>query len=214
MRLTDPSRDISLQENGQSGPPDFANYYNNPANGGGYAGGMGTPQMPTGPTQGGDYGYGNMPTQTGPMIPQPSAPNYGTMPRVPGPQIPSGSANQWSPDYIRNYISSRSGGRVNASSPDYWMSKKAELDARGQQIGNPNYANDRLAAADEIIGGPQNSPYRESGQQGGMNLSWLLQLLASRMNQPQIQAPQIQAPQMSTPQMNIQDIIAQAMRGY
>lgn len=105
------------------------------------------------------------------------------------PAIQGGSGrtppSQWTPETLQAFFSAHGVTPAPTSIP-YWLSKRAELDARGQQIGNPNYANDRLAAADEIIGGPQNSPFRDSagggGGMGGSNgLSALLSLLASRM---------------------------------
>lgn len=188
----DPNEENNLEESGQfNGPPNFGEYYNNPSNGGGIN-----------PNPGGVDNSPQMPTMQPGM--NPSMPMHGQ----------GGSANQWTPEYITNYIQSKSGGKMHGTSPDYWMSKKAELDARGQQIGNPNYANDRLAAADEIIGGPQNSPYRESGGNSGMNLGWLLQMLSQRMgSQPN---SQIQMPTFETAQpVDLNQIIMQALqRGF
>lgn len=50
------------------------------------------------------------------------------------------------------YIQSR-GATPNPTSAAYWQQKWPELVARGQEIGDPNYALKRLAAADELGGG-------------------------------------------------------------
>ncbi len=43
----------------------------------------------------------------------------------------------------------------------YWVSKAGELVARGKEINNPNYANERLAAAD-VFGGGSSATNRQS----------------------------------------------------
>jgi hypothetical protein len=50
------------------------------------------------------------------------------------------------------YIQSR-GGTPNPTSADYWQQQWPALVARGQQLGDPQYAEKRLAAADELGGG-------------------------------------------------------------
>lgn len=50
------------------------------------------------------------------------------------------------------YITAQ-GGTPNPTSGAYWAVKWPELTARGHEIGNPNYALERLAAADELGGG-------------------------------------------------------------
>lgn len=70
-----------------------------------------------------------------------------------------------SPASISAYFKSKG---VSDSETPYWVGKWPELMARGQEIGNPNYAMDRLAAAD-VFGGQagQAAPYK-----GTVN-SWL-----------------------------------------
>lgn len=127
---------------------------------------------------------------------------------------PSRMPQSWTPEFLQNYFASR-GATPAPTSIDYWMGKQQELNQRGQQIGDPDYAMKRLAAADEIIGGPQNSPFRESGggMGGGMNLGWLLQLLGSRLPQ---QAPMPQAMSQPMPQgqmpVDLQSIIQAALQ--
>jgi hypothetical protein len=75
----------------------------------------------------------------------------------PGPSATSGGLPQIDPSkpigpQAAAYIQSR-GGTPNPSSADYWQSKWPELVARGQQLGDPLYAQKRLAAADELGGG-------------------------------------------------------------
>jgi hypothetical protein len=47
---------------------------------------------------------------------------------------------------------------VSDSEVPYWVSKRPELMARAQQINNPNYANERLFAADILGGGRRSAP--------------------------------------------------------
>jgi hypothetical protein len=75
----------------------------------------------------------------------------------PGPSATSGGLPQIDPSkpigpQAAAYIQSR-GGTPNPTSADYWQSKWPELVARGQQLGDPLYAQKRLAAADELGGG-------------------------------------------------------------
>ena len=67
----------------------------------------------------------------------------------------------WDAERVRQYFASR-GVTPNGSSPDYWAGKWNEWGSR-----DPNYFLDRLKYADEFIGGPQNSPYKETGGGGG-----------------------------------------------
>lgn len=65
------------------------------------------------------------------------------------PQIdPSKPIGPQAEAYIRSM-----GGTPNPTSAGYWQSKWPELVARGQEIGDPQYALKRLAAADELGGG-------------------------------------------------------------
>lgn len=74
----------------------------------------------------------------------------------------SGMPSQWTEQTLIDYARSR-GVNWTAQNAAYWLSKKAELDARGAQIGNPNYANERLFLADDWT--PNNQRYM-AGQGG------------------------------------------------
>jgi hypothetical protein len=95
----------------------------------------------------------------GPSLP-PSVPGGGPTPGtgVVGPQ--TGGAIDWTaPDpQLAAQLSAffKSKGVPDTEVP-YWVSKRPELVARGQEINNPNYANDRLFAAD-ILGGGRAAP--------------------------------------------------------
>ncbi len=95
--------------------------------------------------------YYNRTTQNGTVVPGQSAP------------APSGGggAAMGTAEYANEYIRSH-GATPNPTSGDYWASKWNEWGKN-----DPNYYMQRLAAADEIIGGPQNSPFRESAPSGG-----------------------------------------------
>jgi hypothetical protein len=68
---------------------------------------------------------------------------------------------------IASYFASR-GVTPNPSSAAYFAAKWPELYQRGQQLGNPNYAFQRLQYADEFLpGGPSTSPFAEPAQNGG-----------------------------------------------
>lgn len=58
---------------------------------------------------------------------------------------------------LNAYFASR-GKTPYPTSIDYWISKWPELVARGREIGNPNYAFDRLSQADEFGGGWSPAP--------------------------------------------------------
>ena len=85
-------------------------------------------------------------------------------------QQPNWQGNSVTPDQIRGYFSSR-GVTPFDSTPDYWASKWGGLQQRGAELGNPNYAFQRLQAADEFLPGqdPRNSPYYEAPQQQSMS---------------------------------------------
>ena len=208
--IRDPYGDNGIQDApGEfSGPSNFGGYYNNPANGGGI-------NPNDGIVQAGPATHPNNPSNGGGFNPNPGG-------WQPHQNQPSGSATNWTPEYINSYIRGR-GGNPHGTSADYWMSKKAELDARGREINDPEYANRRLAYADELIGGPQNSPWatQRGGMQGGggMNLGWLLQLLGSRMGPNQgAQAPPVSGGTVSPTQaqpIDINQIIMSALqRGF
>ena len=70
------------------------------------------------------------------------------------------------------YITSM-GGTPNSTSADYWQSKWPELVARGQQIGDPLYAQKRLAEADELGGGTGTAaPQPNIGPKAPVTLSY------------------------------------------
>jgi hypothetical protein len=66
---------------------------------------------------------------------------------------------------ISAYFQSR--GVADTETP-YWVSKWPELVARGQEIGNPNYANERLAAADILGRRSPTGPPPATGTLGAM----------------------------------------------
>jgi hypothetical protein len=184
------------------------------------------PQQASSPQQ---EGGGTFRNPQGPMMPRtdPPIPTHdgpyqkpgdpgarsGINPKPSMPQ-PAGGFDYSNPDGIRSYFQSR-GVTPYASSPDYWAQKWQEF---GQ--GDPEYFQRYLSNAEEFTGGPQGTA-RAMGwgggtqQQSGGNLGWLLQLLGSRLQQPQ-QAPQMgqapQTPQAGTPQVDINSIIQQALR--
>jgi hypothetical protein len=170
--------------------------------------------------------------RTDPKIPDPSyrmpqgptVPTHQTayqMPGQPGARgginpggMPQGGFDFSRPEGVSAYFQSR-GVTPYASSPDYWAQKWQEFGQR-----DPEYFQRYRSNAEVFTGGPQGTA-RAMGwgggqqQQGGGNLGWLLQLLGSRLQQPQ-QAPQMgqapQTPQAGTPQVDINSIIQQALR--
>lgn len=72
------------------------------------------------------------------------------------------------PDLVRQYYQSR-GVTPAGTSPDYWAGKWNELVQRGQQLGQSDYAYQRLQAADEFLPNqdPRNSPFYYGGAQPG-----------------------------------------------
>lgn len=93
---------------------------------------------------------------------------------------PSGPVDG-SPASISAYFKSQG---VSDQETPYWVGKWPELMARGQEIGNPNYAMDRLAAAD-VFGGQagQTAPYK-----GTVN-SWLTPAYQRPSLTPGLQMP-------------------------
>ena len=82
-------------------------------------------------------------------------------------QQPNWQSPNVSPDQVSSYFASR-GTTPNGTSPGYWASKWPELYQRGLELGNPNYAYQRLQYADEFLpGGPSTSPFAEPAQSGG-----------------------------------------------
>lgn len=77
-------------------------------------------------------------------------------------QQPNWQSPNVSPDQVSSYFASR-GTTPNGTSPGYWASKWPELYQRGLELGNPNYAFQRLQYADEFLpGGPSTSPFYEA----------------------------------------------------
>lgn len=96
------------------------------------------------------------------------------------------SQGSWDADRVRRYFASR-GITPNASSPDYWAARWQEWGQR-----DPAYFLQRLAAADEIIGGPQNSPWATGSGGGNLGVSptsaftnQIRQMLTDRLKQLQ-----------------------------
>jgi len=100
----------------------------------------------------------NNPYPFDPTTRSPSSPFQGGNPSAPSEDWSQGG---WDADRVRRYFASR-GVTPNDSSPQYWVDRWNEWGQR-----DPAYFLQRLAAADEIIGGPQNSPFRGSGGAGG-----------------------------------------------
>jgi hypothetical protein len=92
-----------------------------------------------------------------PGAPSVQGPGAGPAAAAPGPAMGGGALPQIDPSkpigpQAAAYIQSR-GGTPNPTSGDYWSQKWPELVARGQELGDPLYAQKRLAAADELGGG-------------------------------------------------------------
>jgi len=167
-----------------------------------------------------------------PIVPQQSY----TMPGQPGantgisggrvslppsqPQAPQGF-DYSTPEGIRSYFQSR-GVTPRATSPDYWAGKWQEFGQR-----DPEYFKRFLSNAEEFTGGSAQTaramgwqPQAQGGMAGGGmgNLSFLLQLLGSRLPQAQA-APgfagagaSAAAPQMPNTQgVDIQQIVQRAL---
>lgn len=103
------------------------------------------------------------------------------------PQQPNWQGSSITADQANQFIQSR-GQTPFATSGDYWAKQWPGLYQRGQELGNPNYAFQRLQSADELLPGqnPMNSPYYEAPQQqagGGIGSGYQAQ---------GIQAPQTQ----------------------
>ena len=157
-----------------------------------------------------------IPSQQGPyQVPGDPGARSGVNPNPTMPQ-PAGGFDFSNPDGVRSYFQSI-GVTPYASSPDYWSQKWHEWGKN-----DPAYYKNYLSKAEEITGGPQQTAQAMGwggGQQqqgGGGNLGWLLQLLGSRLQQPQQagQMPQAQPtsqPQPGGPQVDINAIIQQAL---
>lgn len=98
------------------------------------------------------------------------------------PQPQDWSQGPWDANRVRSYFQSR-GVTPNETSPDYWAGRWNEWGQR-----DPQYFMQRLSHADEIIGGPQNSPWAGAG--GGVNAgavspftSQIRQMLMQRLGQ-------------------------------
>ena len=129
------------------------------------AGGM-SQTMPV-PMQGGQPVYGTVggnPVQGGNWWSQNSPGGQQGGANVPGP-------SQWTRESLQAYFDAR-GVQPLPTSIDYWLSKKNELDARGRELGDPNYANTFLSHADEFGGGGYSGhDFGPSGSGGGGAMS-------------------------------------------
>ncbi len=104
----------------------------------------------------------------------PGSPNYDpTQPSLHQPlpgAAPAGGAIDWTADpatltqQLTAFFASKG---VPPTEVPYWVSKAPELVARGKEINNPNYAMDRLNAADSLGGGGQASGGQSSAGGGG-----------------------------------------------
>lgn len=136
---------------------------NDPANGGadpfptqpqpsgdGYSGPTWDPNAQGQNTGTSGYGFGNG-VPTPPITSAPGA----------APTYRRGMSPEEARAFITQYYASK-GVTPRPTSIDYFVSKWPELEARGLEIGNPNYAMDRLAAAEEFGGS-----WPSSGGAGG-----------------------------------------------
>jgi hypothetical protein len=90
----------------------------------------------------------------------PEAPRTNNNSATTAPATEDWTQGTWDEDRVRRYFASR-GVTPNATSPAYWVQKWNEWGSK-----DPAYFLRRLAAADEIIGGPENSPFKESAGSG------------------------------------------------
>lgn len=125
-------------------------------------------------TQGGTYGGGVGNEPNGSYMP----PNGNTGINMPGGtyggglyggsiggQQPNWQSPTVTPDQVNSYFASR-GVTPNSTSAAYFAQKWPELYQRGLELGNPNYAFQRLQYADEFLGNdPTRSPFYEGPQQ-------------------------------------------------
>lgn len=185
------------------GPSDFPGYYNNPNNGGGVAGG------------GGGLGFG--PPPGSPRLgPKPSA---WSRPLPEGQDQPPAAGGPWGgyqsqADFIRGewakgYESPADVGywlgamnRSNPTDTDYWSKRLQGYMAGGQDVAT------RGAYAGQDYGTLEQ---QHGGGGGGLNLGWLLQMLASRMSGG---AGGTMAPVPQTPIVNLEELLSRAVRGY
>ena len=109
-------------------------------------------------------GTGAAPSQqpSAPLAPSPSPLPTTTRDNYAGgaPPSPQLAETGWDANRVRQYFASR-GVTPAATSPDYWAGKWQEWGKN-----DPAYFEKRLAAADEIIGGAQNSPWATQPTQG------------------------------------------------
>ena len=87
-----------------------------------------------------DAPRGAPPDSTAPGQPQPSGSGG----------LPTATSGDALRQQIRDYLIANGG---DPSETDYWVRKWPELMARGEELGNPHYATDRLAQADSLGGG-------------------------------------------------------------
>lgn len=120
----------------------------------------------------------NLPAQTGQSLP----PSYGlSQPSLIG-------QNPGIQDF-KNYFTSRG---VSDNEAPYWASKWNELNQRGQQLGNPNYANRFLSNAEVFTGSPEATAQNMWGSSNNSNSNpsmfnpqmWM-QMLSQMMGQNQ-----------------------------
>lgn len=100
----------------------------------------------------------------------------------------TGLPSEWTLESLKAYARSR-GVEWTDAQAQYWLSKKAELDARGREIGDPNYANMRLSLADEWT--PADQRY-SAGAAGGLNTGDLLAPFTEQFQFEDFKAPTVE----------------------
>lgn len=140
-------------------------------------------------TEGGGWWEENSPPVSGP-----SMPTYGNGGATSNPVTGGitgqgglgGPPSQWTLESLKAYARSK-GVEWSDAQAQYWLDKKAELDARGQQIGDPNYANMRLGLADDWT--PNNQRYM--GGSGGLDFGSLIQPFTEQFHYADFKAPTV-----------------------
>lgn len=121
-----------------------------------------------------------------PYVPLPTSTGSGAgaSPATSGGPTPSIDNNGDIGKQVSAYFKSR--GVSDAETP-YWVQKWPELVARGQEIGNPNYAMERLAAAD-IFGG-QPAQQQSSRMKAPLASAPYITTLGTLMPNPMVMTP-------------------------
>lgn len=97
-----------------------------------------------------------------------------------------GPPSEWTLESLKAYARSK-GVEWTDAQAQYWLGKKAELDARGQQIGDPNYANMRLSLADDWTAADQR--YMGGADSNGFNFGDLIKPFTEQFTYQDFKAP-------------------------